>query len=1054
MPQFAFTQASITEVLMPQYIYGNAFGTGFEKVPYVCRLTINGLEANKTYRYTNGLRSMWDSEWIYEGVSIFANTSGFIRAPFAGVWDVTQSGEFTTNASGSYTGWFINEASDGYTFLPGEQVLMTIHLDNGAGGGYVDQALSASSLITVMNFGTDSNQGSALYSKAAGGVSKNFVMLYDNEEGIGRPITGTFIESDGTENTTANAYAPFYSDHVNAKDKAWGTIVPNNLTNGVRRITQYTLTDASEAGYHVSSDGMWPVTAGGSASTANMTAGVTAPMVLDGEQVSFFPPRQPQTVSFTSSVPEEILLGDVGFTVSAVASSGLTDIQFTASPAGILQIVGNTVTAISTGTATLTARQPGNETYEQASVTSAAIIVKRKQTITLANLPEKIYGDNAFAVTVTSDNASIPLTLSSTNSAVAEVFYEPQESAWKVRILGAGETNIIASQPDNNEYKEASVSKSLTVSRKSLTIAADNKSREINTANPLLTATYTGFIAGENESNLATPAILETPATMTSPIGDYPITVFGATSPNYSVTFVNGRLQVINKLQVITFPIITNKTYGDPAFTLNAESNTGVAPVYSSNNTTVAIVENNEIRIKGAGEVRITAAFPAIDDYGSTSVERIFTVHKKALTITADNQTRNYGADNPQLTMQYDGFVNSETSDALLTKPVVQTTAVKTSEVTTYAIIVGGATAVNYNITQVNGVLTVTKAQLIIAADDKSKEVGTQNPPLTLTYSGFVNNETPAILLTQPTVFSTVTQESSVGEYPIMVSGASANNYEIIHENGKFTVLQVSRLLTFNNLASKTFGDSDFSPGAVLSSGEKPEYTSSNTNVATIVNDKVHIIAAGTTTISAAAPENSTYGNTPVIARTLVVKRAPQYIAFPMLPMLIQGVVYSTHVQSTSGLSVELMVDNTSIVSVEGTNLIPVKSGLTKVTAKQLGNNNYLPAEPFVLEVRVANAERDFVVPSAAVSVNGDGINDLWIINGIEDYSDNRVSIVNRDGKKVFELSNYDNNLNSFFGKGNTNYFGLLPEGTYFYVLEFRAANERRKKTGFFVLKY
>jgi len=67
-----------------------------------------------------------------------------------------------------------------------------------------------------------------------------------------------------------------------------------------------------------------------------------------------------------------------------------------------------------------------------------------------------------------------------------------------------------------------------------------------------------------------------------------------------------------------------------------------------------------------------------------------------------------------------------------------------------------------------------------------------------------------------------------------------------------------------------------------------------------------------------------------------------------------------------------------------------------------------------------------------AVTYNGDGINDYFIIDNISDFPDNNVIIFNRWGLKVFETNGYDN-VTKFWP--NKNDAGGLPSSTYFYVI-------------------
>ncbi len=63
-------------------------------------------------------------------------------------------------------------------------------------------------------------------------------------------------------------------------------------------------------------------------------------------------------------------------------------------------------------------------------------------------------------------------------------------------------------------------------------------------------------------------------------------------------------------------------------------------------------------------------------------------------------------------------------------------------------------------------------------------------------------------------------------------------------------------------------------------------------------------------------------------------------------------------------------------------------------------------------------------------SPNGDGVNDTFFIEGILNYPDSELSVFNRWGNEVFFAKGYLNDWDgSWSGK-------MLPDGTYFYVLE------------------
>lgn len=89
-----------------------------------------------------------------------------------------------------------------------------------------------------------------------------------------------------------------------------------------------------------------------------------------------------------------------------------------------------------------------------------------------------------------------------------------------------------------------------------------------------------------------------------------------------------------------------------------------------------------------------------------------------------------------------------------------------------------------------------------------------------------------------------------------------------------------------------------------------------------------------------------------------------------------------------------------------------------------------------------------------AISPNGDGLNDFLRIQYIEVLDrtrNNKVTVLNRWGDKVFEVSNYDNNTRIF--KGLSSNGAELASGTYFYKIEFAGQDAPPMKTGYLSLK-
>jgi hypothetical protein len=192
--------------------------------------------------------------------------------------------------------------------------------------------------------------------------------------------------------------------------------------------------------------------------------------------------------------------------------------------------------------------------------------------------------------------------------------------------------------------------------------------------------------------------------------------VVGYNKTDSCVAIIN--IQVVGGHNLIVFPNLITKTYGDPTFYAGVTTNNSDVPVkYTSSNPKIAILQNDSVKIVGAGTTVITASQPANDNYSAaTPVSRTLTVNKAALTVTANDQYRLTGDANPALTLSYKTFAYKDAANNLIVAPAASTTADKSSGAGTYPITVGGGVDSNYTFTYIPGKLTIL-AEPTITAD-------------------------------------------------------------------------------------------------------------------------------------------------------------------------------------------------------------------------------------------------------------------------------------------------------------------------------------------------
>jgi hypothetical protein len=478
---------------------------------------------------------------------------------------------------------------------------------------------------------------------------------------------------------------------------------------------------------------------------------------------------------------------------------GAADPAFTFTTAGLIN--GDTLTTNPTCTSTAIVTS-GIGTYPitcsgaTASSNYAISYVAGTLTITTANITitaqdkTRQYGaaEPAFTFTTTGlvngDSLLTPPTCTSTAIVTSGV------GTYPINCSGA---------TASSNYTISYVAGTLTITTAAITITAEDKTRQYGAADPAFTFTTSGLVNGDS---LLTPPACTSTATVISGVGTYPITCSGAVaSSNYTISYVAGTLTITTAAITITAQDKTRQ-YGapDPAFTFTT---TGL--VNGDSLTTSPTCTSTAIVTSGVGTYPINCSGAAASsNYTVSYVAGTLTITTAAITITAQDKTRQYGASDPAFTFTTTGLANG---DSLTTSPTCTSTAIVTSGVGTYPINCSGAIASsNYTVSYVAGTLTITTANITITAQDKTRQYGAPDPAFTFTTTGLVNGDS---LATNPTCTSTATVTSSIGTYPITCSGAVASaNYTINYVAGTLTITLRPATWT-TNAASKSVGDPD-----------------------------------------------------------------------------------------------------------------------------------------------------------------------------------------------------------------------------------------------------
>ena len=355
--------------------------------------------------------------------------------------------------------------------------------------------------------------------------------------------------------------------------------------------------------------------------------------------------NQPQMITFTLADT-----GTVGATLdlTATASSGL-EVSFSSSDLNIAEVDGDNLMLLMEGTATITALQAGNSTYEAAANITQTITVvmpgNQSQTITFTLADRGTVGANLNLTATASSGLEVSFSSSDPDIAVIE--------GGRLVLKTLGTATITASQAGNTVYAAAEdITQTITVEAagdqpQTITFTLANTAGEVGgTINLTATTDAIGLFVGF----LITTRPATGVATLTDDgtgdgmglitltgAGTVTVTASQPGNPTYAAaTDVTREITVSKQSQTIMFTLAAMGTVG-ATLDLTATANSGLEVSFASSNEAVAAIGTGtnagKLVLLTAGTATITASQTGNTVYAATSVERTITVKATALGI-------------------------------------------------------------------------------------------------------------------------------------------------------------------------------------------------------------------------------------------------------------------------------------------------------------------------------------------------------------------------------------------------------------------------------------
>ncbi len=284
---------NVVGVMVPQYMASGASnGRG---VTYA-RLRIMNLMPNSSYKYIIRACSLQEMSSTSltpgAGNGMYVKPNGkqyYITNPS---FTTTEHDTITASMTGDYEGWFGIVGTGTGRFTAGNNLYLSITFlgiqSNDTLKYYCQDSLK------VISYGTTSstNSGTGIWGKSFGDTA-NFVALYDNTTGQGRPLTIAGIQGDAHIGatfvipTTSNVPV-WFRDSVFGKAGRWGSFIPNDLDSGVRSIIQLNSKTSLVVYNNFDKDGVWGP---GSVNTKNVNGGISNPVKISQFEAPLIQPE-------------------------------------------------------------------------------------------------------------------------------------------------------------------------------------------------------------------------------------------------------------------------------------------------------------------------------------------------------------------------------------------------------------------------------------------------------------------------------------------------------------------------------------------------------------------------------------------------------------------------------------------------------------------------------------------------------------------------------------------------------------------------------------------
>ena len=327
------------------------------------------------------------------------------------------------------------------------------------------------------------------------------------------------------------------------------------------------------------------------------------------------------TVTFASSVIEDVTYGAADFSLTAPASESKGLVTFSSATPDVASVDASTgrVSIVGAGAASLRINLGASTNFEATSQTVSFNVKRAVPTLVMTAPSDKPFGAPDFTFPVPTSNSKGAISYTSVTPNVATI----DATTGVVRLVGTGTVTIQASVAATSNYETKSNTISFVALKALPTYGNFTLSSVVATTGtlqitPPTSNSASAFTYSSSNPSVATVNSTSGFVTLVS-AGTTNIVVSQASNALYEAGTTSASLVVTRATPVLGQFAVAAKTYGDAAFTLTPPISTSSGVfTYSSSNTNVATVgTTGSVSIVGAGTAVITATQAQTGIYSS-----------------------------------------------------------------------------------------------------------------------------------------------------------------------------------------------------------------------------------------------------------------------------------------------------------------------------------------------------------------------------------------------------------------------------------------------------